>query len=31
VLEAISAVVPMTGMISLEVGLEAMRLADPGA
>jgi alkylhydroperoxidase/carboxymuconolactone decarboxylase family protein YurZ len=28
VLEAISAVVPMTGMISLEVGLEAMRLAD---
>ncbi len=31
VLEAISAVVPMTGMISLEAGLEAMRLADPGA
>lgn len=29
VLEAISAVVPMTGMISLEVGLEAMRMADP--
>jgi alkylhydroperoxidase/carboxymuconolactone decarboxylase family protein YurZ len=29
VLEAVSAVVPMTGMISLEVGLEAMRLADP--
>jgi alkylhydroperoxidase/carboxymuconolactone decarboxylase family protein YurZ len=29
VLEAISAVVPMTGMISLEIGLEAMRLADP--
>lgn len=29
VLEAISAVVPMTGMISLETGLEAMRLADP--
>ena len=28
VLEAVSAVVPMTGMISLEVGLEAMRLAD---
>lgn len=27
-LEAISAVVPMTGMISLEIGLEAMRLAD---
>ena len=31
VLEAIASVVPMTGMISLEVGLEAMRLADPGA
>lgn len=29
VLEAVSAVVPMTGMISLEIGLEAMRLADP--
>lgn len=29
VLEAISAVVPMTGMISLEIGLEAMRRADP--
>lgn len=28
VLEAISAVVPMTGMISLEIGLEAMRRAD---
>lgn len=28
VLEAISAVVPMTGMISLEIGLEAMKLAD---
>ena len=28
VLEAISAVVPMTGMISLEIGLEAMMLAD---
>lgn len=28
VLEAISSVVPMTGMISLEIGLEAMRLAD---
>jgi alkylhydroperoxidase/carboxymuconolactone decarboxylase family protein YurZ len=28
VLEAISAVVPMTGMVSLEIGLEAMRLAD---
>jgi alkylhydroperoxidase/carboxymuconolactone decarboxylase family protein YurZ len=28
VLEAISAVVPMTGMVSLEVGLEAMRLVD---
>jgi len=31
VLEAISAVVPMTGMISLEIGLEAMRLADRGS
>jgi len=31
VLEAISAVVPMTGMISLEIGLEAMRRADPDA
>jgi alkylhydroperoxidase/carboxymuconolactone decarboxylase family protein YurZ len=30
VLEAISAVVPMTGMISLEIGLEAMRLAERG-
>jgi len=30
VLEAISAVVPMTGMISLEIGLEAMRLAARG-
>lgn len=28
VLEAISAVVPMTGMISLEIGLEALRRAD---
>jgi alkylhydroperoxidase/carboxymuconolactone decarboxylase family protein YurZ len=28
VLEAISAIVPMTGMVSLEIGLEAMRLAD---
>lgn len=31
VLEALSAVVPMTGMISLEIGLEAMKLADPDA
>jgi alkylhydroperoxidase/carboxymuconolactone decarboxylase family protein YurZ len=31
VLEAISSVVPMTGMISLEIGLEAMRLADRGS
>jgi hypothetical protein len=29
VLEAVSAVVPMTGMMSLEIGLEVMRLADP--
>jgi len=29
VLEAISSVVPMTGMISLEIGLEAMQRADP--
>jgi alkylhydroperoxidase/carboxymuconolactone decarboxylase family protein YurZ len=28
VLEAISATVPMTGMVSLEIGLEAMQLAE---
>jgi alkylhydroperoxidase/carboxymuconolactone decarboxylase family protein YurZ len=31
VLEAISTVVPMTGMISLEIGLEAMRQAEEGS
>ncbi len=31
VLEAISSVVPMTGMISLAIGLEAMKLADTSA
>ena len=31
VLEAISATVPMTGMVSLEIGLEAMQLAEDTA
>lgn len=31
VLEAISAVLPMTGIVSAQVGLRAMRLADPAA
>ena len=31
VLEAISSIVPMTGMISMQLGLRAMQLADRGA